>query len=202
MPCPYGIHESCLWCRGRGNVRRVFRGGGRFLLGGGLAVRGVFRREGGLARRSPLFWDESGRGLRCRGELDRYSVAKDRRLRNRLGGKELRHRKSRHTQQMPRRARAVVVADDLDSHISLRWKRNVEPRIPIDRKEKDRKKSKITLGSFSRPSPFQSVLIRVHPWLTWIFSVPLCLCGNYLTNVSCTGPVPLAAWRYAIVSPA
>jgi hypothetical protein len=29
------------------------------------------------------------------------------------------------------------------------------------------------------------------------------ICGfNYRTNVNCAGPVPLAAWRYAIVSPA
>ena len=36
-----------------------------------------------------------------------------------------------------------------------------------------------------------SVLICVHLWIHF-----------YRTNVNCAGPVPLTAWRYAIVSPA
>ena len=68
-------------------------------------VRGGIRPEGGV------------RGVRGRGKIDGDGVAGKRSAGNRVRGKKFRHRKPREPQQMPRRARAIVFANDFDSHV-------------------------------------------------------------------------------------
>jgi hypothetical protein len=69
-----------------------------------MAVRGVIRLVGGVR----------GWG---RGEIDGDGVAGMRRLRNHAGRKKFAHRKARFTKRVPRSAGAVVIANNLDSHI-------------------------------------------------------------------------------------
>jgi hypothetical protein len=62
------------------------------------------------------------------------------------------------------------------------------------------RRAEIANGICSPPTAFLHLLlsafIRVHPWFQILFR------GFYRTNVSCAGPVPVAACRNAIVSPA
>ena len=63
------------------------------------------------------------RGVRGRGKLDGDGVAGMRPFRDRIAGKKFRHRETRKAHQVPRGARAVVVANDFDSHRLLKWDR-------------------------------------------------------------------------------
>jgi hypothetical protein len=51
-----------------------------------------------------------------RGKIDRNGIAGVRRVSNRLNRQKLGNRKTRHPQQMPGRASAIVIANDFDSH--------------------------------------------------------------------------------------
>ena len=62
------------------------------------------------------------RGLRGRGEINGDGIAGVWPVRDRVAGKKFRDRKSRETQEMPRGARAIVVANDFDSH-GFQWDR-------------------------------------------------------------------------------
>ena len=57
------------------------------------------------------------RGVRGRGKIDGDGIARMRSLRDRVGRKKFRYRKAREPHQVPRGARAVVVANDFDSHV-------------------------------------------------------------------------------------
>ena len=54
--------------------------------------------------------------MRGRGKIDRDSETGEWSSGNRVGGKEFRHRKTRDPQQMPSSPRAIVIANDFDSH--------------------------------------------------------------------------------------
>ena len=60
---------------------------------------------------------EGVRGVMGRGEIDGDGVAGQRSAGHRVGGKKFRHRKSRKPQQVPSRARAIIFANDFDSHV-------------------------------------------------------------------------------------
>jgi hypothetical protein len=51
-----------------------------------------------------------------RGKIDGDGIAGKRAIGNGVGGKKFRDRKAREPQQMPRRARTIVFANDFDSH--------------------------------------------------------------------------------------
>ena len=67
-------------------------------------MRGVIRPEEGV------------RGVRGRGKIDGDSEAGMRSRRDRVGRKKFRYRETRETHQVPSGARAIVVANDFDSH--------------------------------------------------------------------------------------
>jgi hypothetical protein len=68
-------------------------------------VRGVIRPKAGV------------RGVWGRGKFDGDGVARMGSLRDRISGQEFRDRKSREPHQVPRGARAIVVANNFDSHV-------------------------------------------------------------------------------------
>ena len=59
---------------------------------------------------------EGVRGLSGRGKIDGDGVAGVRPVHDRVRGKKFSHRKSREPQKMPRGPRAIVVANNFDSH--------------------------------------------------------------------------------------
>jgi hypothetical protein len=101
-----------------------------------------------------------------RGELDRNCEAKVGRLRDGFNGKKFRHRKSRQSQQVPRSARAIVVANNLDSHLFLRKKKcgTTDAHGFTRMKEKNRKEQKRIEGANSLPQ--FSIHTVLHPCLS------------------------------------
>jgi len=52
-----------------------------------------------------------------RGKIDGDGIAGKRSTGNRVSGKKFGDRKAREPQQMPRRSRAIIFANDFDSHV-------------------------------------------------------------------------------------
>ncbi len=67
-------------------------------------VRGRVRPEVGV------------RGVRGRGKIDGDGIAGQRSANDRVGRKKFRNREARKPQQMPRSPRAIVFANNFDSH--------------------------------------------------------------------------------------
>ena len=80
-------------------------------------LRGRVRPEAGMRAVSRgIGISAAVRGVVGRGKLDGDGVAGEKAAGPRVGGKKIRDREARQPQQVPRSARAVVLADDLDSH--------------------------------------------------------------------------------------
>ena len=56
------------------------------------------------------------RGVKGRGKIDGDGIAGQRSANNGVGRKKLRYREARKPQQMPRGPRAIIFANDFDSH--------------------------------------------------------------------------------------
>src|SRR5712691_719950 len=98
---------------GRGSVPIHTR---RFLVDRGLQLlRGGIRPQEGLP--AVVSTKAGFRGVGGRGKIDGDGISRKRSARDRVRGKIFSYRKSREPQQVPSGPRAIIVANDFDSHI-------------------------------------------------------------------------------------
>ncbi len=160
--------------------------------------------------------------MRGRGKINRNGVPGEWSASNRIRRQIFRYRESREPQQLPRSPRAIVVANNLDSHIfpdrlQILIGRNCNhgctqidtdknrPRQRIDRKVKLNRGIAID-GSLYAVDTIPNRCKATTLFRFWFYPCKsVCIRGSansHRTNVSSAGPVPLAACRYATVSPA